>query len=51
MRILFQGDSITDAGRERNSDVNIGIGYPLLVKACLGFVSPGKYELFRKITG
>ena len=33
MKILFQGDSITDAGRARDNDVNVGRGYPLLVKA------------------
>ena len=43
MRILFQGDSITDAGRARDNDVNLGIGYPLLVKAQLGFEEAGKY--------
>ena len=28
MKILFQGDSITDAGRDRDNDVNVGRGYP-----------------------
>ncbi len=28
MRILFQGDSITDAGRDRNDMHNLGEGYP-----------------------
>ncbi len=42
MKILFQGDSITDAGRSRDSDINSGAGYPLLVKASLGFEAPGK---------
>ncbi len=28
MRILFQGDSITDAGRDRNDPHNLGQGYP-----------------------
>lgn len=48
MKILFQGDSITDAGRARDNDVNIGVGYPLLVKASLGFESPGKYEFINR---
>lgn len=30
-RVLFQGDSITDAGRERRLPDNLGLGYPLLV--------------------
>ncbi len=28
MRILFQGDSITDAGRDRSDIHNLGFGYP-----------------------
>ena len=28
MKILFQGDSITDAGRDRNDPTNLGNGYP-----------------------
>ncbi len=48
MKILFQGDSITDAGRARDNDHNFGVGYPLLVKASLGFETPGKYEFFNR---
>lgn len=48
MKILFQGDSITDAGRDRDNDVNVGVGYPLLVKASLGLESPGKYEFVNR---
>lgn len=48
MRILFQGDSITDAGRARDNDVNVGTGYPLLVKAALGLEAPGEYEFFNR---
>lgn len=52
MKILFQGDSITDAGRIREIEDHMGAGYPLLVKAHLGFESPGKYEfLNRGISG
>lgn len=29
MKILFQGDSITDAGRDRSDPHNLGQGYPL----------------------
>ena len=28
MKILFQGDSITDAARDRTNPNNLGIGYP-----------------------
>ena len=52
MRILFQGDSITDAGRARDNDGSLGTGYPLLVKAALGYAEPGKYGfLNRGISG
>ena len=48
MKILFQGDSITDAARARDNDINIGVGYPLFVKAELGFEAPGKYEFINR---
>jgi len=52
MRILFQGDSITDVGRSRENNIQIGWGYPLLVKAELGFEKPGEHEfLNRGISG
>ena len=40
MRILFQGDSITDADRSRNDDTRLGTGYPRLVEASLGYEEP-----------
>lgn len=46
--ILFQGDSITDAGRSRENPVVLGTGYPLLVKASLGFENPGEYTFLNK---
>ena len=48
MKILFQGDSITDAGRSRENDEVVGTGYPLLVKAELGLEEPGKYEFINR---
>jgi len=52
MRILFQGDSITDACRVRGNDSNMGGGYPVLIKSRLGFTEPGKYEFYnRAISG
>ncbi|MBQ7097332.1 MAG: SGNH/GDSL hydrolase family protein [Clostridia bacterium] len=48
MKILFQGDSITDAGRSRTDDVYVGTGYPLLVKSSLGLENPDKYEFFNR---
>ena len=49
MRILFQGDSITDVGRTRdNNDIAMGSGYPLLVKGALGLDNPGKMEFINR---
>ena len=48
MRILFQGDSITDAYRAKDNEWNLGIGYPRLVNAELGFLEAGKHEFFNK---
>lgn len=48
MKILFQGDSITDAGRSRDSDICLGFGYAHLVSASLGFAEPGKHEFFNR---
>ncbi len=47
-RILFQGDSITDAGRSRTDDFNKGCGYATLVAASLGFDHPGEYEFLNR---
>ncbi len=46
--ILFQGDSITDCGRARDNNVNVGVGYPLLVKAELGAKNPNEYEFYNR---
>ena len=48
MRILFQGDSITDAGRNYTDDAYKGRGYALLVTAQLGFENPGEHEFFNR---
>ena len=40
MKILFQGDSITDCGR----GTGLGQGYPLLISARLGLDAPGEHE-------
>ena len=52
MRILFQGDSITDADRSWQDNSRLGVGYPRLVEATLGFEAPGEHEfLNRGISG
>ena len=50
MKILFQGDSITDVGRnnERGSMCDIGQGYALIVSAKLGCDYPGKFEFVNR---
>ena len=50
--ILFQGDSITDVDRSRQSDRMLGSGYPTVVAAMLGSERPGQYRfLNRGISG
>ncbi len=52
VRFLFQGDSITDAGRDRNDDNNYGYGYANLMASELLRKFPGEYEfLNRGISG
>ncbi len=46
--ILFQGDSITDAGRVRDSKIDLGRGYPKLVAAKLGYDNPDTYTFINK---
>ncbi|MDD4689159.1 MAG: SGNH/GDSL hydrolase family protein [Eubacteriales bacterium] len=46
--ILFQGDSITDVGRDRQNIGDLGKGYPNLVGATLGFENPEKYTFIDK---
>lgn len=47
-RILFQGDSITDCGRNREDFYGMGAGYPNLVKASLGMDFPNEYEFINR---
>lgn len=46
--ILFQGDSITDAGRSRDNDGYMGMGYPAYVSARLGLDNPGDYKFYNR---
>jgi len=52
-KILFYGDSITDAGRERNNPLSHGAGYVKLIDAALGlhFASPALQVLNQGISG
>lgn len=46
--ILFQGDSITDAGRDKEKDVSVGRGYAVLVKADLSANEPYQYRFYNR---
>lgn len=47
MKILFQGDSITDAGRDRNDPHDMGNGYPKFASAMITDAHPDtEFEFF-----
>jgi len=50
-KILFQGDSITDSERDRNSETDLGKGYANLVASKIGFENPLKFEFINRGIG
>ncbi|MBQ8894958.1 MAG: SGNH/GDSL hydrolase family protein [Clostridia bacterium] len=48
IRILFQGDSITDAGRDRANPEHLGSGYPKFVAGAMSLDHPGEYEFINR---
>ena len=48
IKFVFQGDSITDAGRDRDNIASFGIGYPNLVASELMCKYPGEYEFINE---
>ena len=48
MRILFQGDSITDCGRNRQQLSSLGSGSAMMVKGQLGLEYPAEHEYINK---
>ena len=46
--ILFQGDSITDCGRDRNNAEELGKGYARNVAGTLGLDYPEKYTFYNR---
>ncbi len=44
--VLFYGDSVTDAGRSRTDDSNLGTGYPNAVKKLYDDLFPGNSVTF-----
>lgn len=51
--VLFQGDSVTDCGRARDNDLNLGNGYPNMAAAWFSAMYPEKNVRFinRGISG
>lgn len=48
IKILFQGDSITDAGRNREILTDLGKGYAKLVACEMEFEAPGTHEFINR---
>lgn len=46
--ILFQGDSITDCGRDKEKNLHNGRGYAHLVQAELGFAEPFAFTFYNR---
>lgn len=46
--VLFQGDSITDTGRNRENDNNKGFGYANMVSGELGASEPYQYVFYNR---
>ena len=46
--VLFQGDSITDAGRSRGEDSNPGYSYANRVMGTLGYQYPYQYQFYNR---
>lgn len=46
--ILFQGDSITDCGRDKANPNSLGYGYSLLVAAAMGADYPEEYKFYNR---
>ena len=50
--IVFQGDSITDAGRDRQDWNSLGYGYPLFAGCRIALEYPNEYQcLNRGVSG
>lgn len=51
IKVVFQGDSITDAGRNRQKDFNRGYGYSAMASGVIGAQSPGEYIFINRGIG
>ncbi len=48
IRVLFQGDSITDGSRDRQNPEHLGAGYAKFVAGTLDYEQPGVYEFINR---
>ena len=46
--IVIQGDSITDAGRNKDLPTSRGTGYAQMIAGELGLTVPGAYEVYNR---
>ena len=46
--ILFQGDSITDAGRDFSNPASLGYGYPAMTAGKIGVDYPGCFRFLNR---
>lgn len=46
--VLFQGDSITDAGWDKSSGMHLGYGYATMVRGALGAEYPYEYTFYNR---
>lgn len=46
--ILFQGDSITDAGRDRSKELSKGMGYACMASGAIGAEYPDTYTIYNR---
>ena len=51
IKVVFQGDSITDSGRARDNDFNKGFGYAGMASGVLGAEAPLEYEFYNRGIG
>ena len=50
-KVIFQGDSITDAGRSKDKDFHLGYGFATMATGILGSRFPGKYTFLNRGIG
>ena len=51
LRVIFQGDSVTDSGRARDNEFNKGFGYAGMASGILGAEHPLDFEFYNRGVG